>query len=147
MISGEVNSAYYWGEVKIHLPRNKHENRLCCFPSVLDTSTSPFTTPRSDWKANRRADRRLHAKLTRSLTKSCCEDIEGGANDNIVEGESPVQKARRFAQEVNFKILQKEANNGPPETGGKMGHGTGVRTHLSTFGNYGIVLQPQGDPV
>jgi len=43
----------------------------------------------------------------------------GGANDNFFEGESPFQKARRFAQEVNFKILQNEANNGPPETGGR----------------------------
>jgi hypothetical protein len=58
-------------------------------------------------------------KLTRSLTKSCCEDIKGGANDHIFEGESPFKKARRFAEEVNFKILQNEANNGPPETGGK----------------------------
>ena len=41
------------------------------------------------------------------------------ANDNIFEGESPFKKARRFAEEVNFKILQNEANNGPPETGGK----------------------------
>ena len=84
-------------------------------------------------------------KLTRSLTKSCCKDIKGGANDHIFEGESRFKKARRFAQEVNFKILQNEANNGPPETGGKMGHGTGVRTRLSTFENYAIFLQPQGD--
>ena len=83
-------------------------------------------------------------KLTRSLTKSCCEDIKGGANDHIFEGESPFKKARRFAEEVNFKILQNEANNGPPETGGKMGHGTGVRTRLSTLVNYAIFLQPQG---
>ena len=46
---------------------------------------------------------------------------------------------------MNFKILQNEANNGPPETGGKMGHGTGVRTRLSAFENYAIFLQPQGD--
>ena len=83
-------------------------------------------------------------KLTRSLTKSCLVYIKGGANDHIFEGESPFKKARRFAEEVNFKILQNEANNGPPETGGKMGHGTGVRTRLSTFENYAILLQPQG---
>ena len=70
---------------------------------------------------------------------------KGGANDHIFEGESPFKKARRFAEEVNFKILQNEANNGPPEAGGKMGHGTGVRTRRSTFENYAIFLQPQGD--
>jgi len=47
---------------------------------------------------------------------------------------------------VNCKILQNEANNGPKKTGGKMGHGTGVRTRLSTFENYAKFLQPQGVP-
>ena len=45
--------------------------------------------------------------------------IKGGANDHFFEGESPFKKARRFAEEVHFKILQNEANNGPPETGAK----------------------------
>ena len=57
--------------------------------------------------------------MTRNLTKSCCEDIEGGANDHMFEGESHFKKARRFAQEMNFKILQKEANDDPPKTGVK----------------------------
>ena len=42
----------------------------------------------------------------------------GGANDLFFEGESRFYKARRFAQDMNFKILQNEANTDPQETGG-----------------------------
>ena len=45
---------------------------------------------------------------------------------------------------MNFKILLNEVNNGAPETGGKMGYGTGVRAHLLTFENYATFLQPRG---
>ena len=34
--------------------------------------------------------------------------LKGEANDHFFEGESPFKKARRFEQEVNFKILQNE---------------------------------------
>ena len=46
--------------------------------------------------------------------------LKGEANDHFFEGESPFKKARRFAQEVNCTILQNEANNDPPKTGGKI---------------------------
>ena len=54
------------------------------------------------------------------LQESGCTLIIGGANHHVFEGESPFKKARRFAEEVNFKILQNEANNDPPKTGGKI---------------------------
>ena len=62
IIFREVNSQYYWGRVKSHLPIEKTRKlKIVTFPLVLDTFTSPFTIPRSNWKANRRADRRSHA--------------------------------------------------------------------------------------
>ena len=76
---------------------------------------------------------KIEKKVSIIPNEYCLNILKGEANDHFFEGESPFKKARRFAQEVNCKILQNEANNDPQKTGGKMGHGTGVRTRLSTF--------------
>ena len=63
---------------------------------------------------------KIEKKVTIISNEYSLNILKGEANDHFFEGESPFKKARRFAQEVNFKILQNEANNDPPKTGGKI---------------------------
>ena len=116
---------------------------IVVFPFVLDTFTSPFTIPSSNWKPNRRADRRSHVKLTRSLTKYCGTDIEGGGNDHFFEGEAPKSKIEKNTQEVNSLFLQYGVEEWVQKHEGKLGDGTGSRTGRSTLENIVEILEPQ----
>ena len=63
---------------------------------------------------------KIEKKLPIISNEYSLEDVKWEANDHFFEGESPFKKARRFAQEVNFEILQNEANNDHQKTGGKI---------------------------
>ena len=146
LIFREVNSQYYWGPVKSHLQRKKTGKSQLSLFHWFWTHSPPHLRFRR--QIGRRIVERIEDRKKSSyyFQRILPEGYKGGgANDHFFEGESPFKKARRFAQEVNFKILQNEANNDPKKTGGKKRHGTGVRTRRSTFVNYAIFLQPQGD--
>ena len=145
LIFREVNFQYYWGRVKSHLRRKKSEKTQMSLFHWFWAPSGPTLANRGP--IGRRIVERIEDRENcyYYFQRICPEGYKGGgANDHFFEGESPFKKARRFAQEVNFKILQNEANNDPQKTGGKKRHGTGVRTRRSTFVNYAIFLQPQG---
>ena len=111
-----MNSQYYWGRVKSHLPIEKTRNLKLSLFHWFWTPSPPHLRFRG--QIGRRIVERIEGRML-WLQESGYVFIIGGANDHIFEGESPFKKARRFAEEVNFNILQNEANNGPPETRGK----------------------------
>ena len=65
--------------------RKNTKFEIVTFPLVLDTFTSPFTIPRSNWKANLE---RIEGRML-WLQKSSYALIIGEANDHFFEGESP----------------------------------------------------------
>ena len=62
-----------------------------------------------------------------------CADRIGGANDHFLGKEALFKKTRRFDQEVNLHFSTNGIELDPKKAGGKITHGPGVRTRLSTF--------------
>ena len=120
---------------KVTSRQKKHKNRNCHFSIGSGHVHLPIYDSEVKLEGESSSGSKVAKKNIIISNVSGLEDIKGEANDHFFEGESPFKKACRFAQEVNFNILQNEANNGPPKTGGKKRHGTGVRTRLSTFEN------------
>ena len=56
-----------------------------------------------------------------------------GANDHFLGKEALFKKTRRFDQEVNLHFSTNGIELDPKKTGGKITHGPGVRTPISTF--------------
>ena len=71
---------------------------------------------------------------------ACCgcrkrrvSDRIGGANDHFLGKEALFKKTRRFDQEVNLHFSTNGIELDPKKAGGKIAHGPGLRTRLSTF--------------
>ena len=100
--------------------KKKQENRNCHFSIGSGHIHLPIYDSDVKLEGESSSESKIEKKLPIISNEYSLNILKGEANDHFFEGESPFKKARRFEQEVHFKILQNESNNDPQKTGGKI---------------------------